>query len=54
MVYILELGRVCGTLNIDIRRSRGEDYSGKKNLGSSATNISNWVYNIVLNASYIG
>jgi len=41
MVYILKLGRVYRTLNIDIRRSRGKNYSREKALGSSITNISN-------------
>jgi len=41
MIYILKLGRVYRTLNIDIWRFGGKDYSGKKDLGSSITNISN-------------
>jgi len=54
MVYILKLGRVYRTLNIDIRRSRGENYSRKKALGPSIINVSNQIYDIVLNISYIG
>ena len=41
MVYILKLGRVYRALNIDIWKSRGKDYSKKKALGSSITNVSN-------------
>jgi len=41
MVYILKLGRVYRILNIDIRRSKGENYSRKEALGFSIINISN-------------
>jgi len=41
MVYILKLGGVYRTLNIDIWRSKGKDYSRKEALGSSTTNVSN-------------
>jgi len=38
---MLKLGRVYRTLNIDIWRSKGENYSREKALGSSITNVSN-------------
>ena len=41
MIYILKLGRIYRTLNIDIWRPRGKDYSRKKAIESSIINISN-------------
>ena len=54
MVYIYPLERVCRIVNADIWRPRGNNHSGTEALEPSITNLSNRVYNAVLDASYIG
>jgi len=41
-------------VNTDIRKPRGNNYSKIKALEPSIINLSNRVYNAVLNTSYIG
>jgi len=53
MVYILKLGRVYRATYISVWRPRGSNYSGKKTLKYYVINLSNRVYNIVLDVSYI-
>ena len=53
MVYILKLGRVYRATYISVWRPRGSNYSGKKTLKYYITDLSNWVYNVVLDASNI-